>query len=63
MFESYKGKIRSLEGVIDTNSKLIKDLSEAVQERNTQNQALTNEDRAKQGKITQLQGTIEALER
>ena len=33
-FESLKSTIKSLQGVIDTNSKLIKDLTEAVAEKN-----------------------------
>ncbi len=33
-FESFKSNIKSLQGVIDTNSKLIKDLTEAVAEKN-----------------------------
>ncbi len=33
-FDSFKSTIKSLEGVIDTNSKLIKDLTEVVADRN-----------------------------
>jgi hypothetical protein len=44
-FETYRSKIMSLEGVIDTNSKLIRDLTESIQEKNILNQSLTNEDR------------------
>ena len=33
-FDSFKSIIKSLEGVIDTNSKLIKDLTESVADKN-----------------------------
>ncbi len=33
-FNSFKSTIKSLESVIDTNSKLIKDLTEAIQDKN-----------------------------
>ena len=62
-FDSFKSTIKSLEGVIDTNSKLIKDLTEAISDRNIQNQALINEDKLKQGKISQLQSKQITLEK
>ncbi len=62
-FDSFKSNIKSLEGVIDTNSKLIKDLTEAISDRNIQNQALINEDKVKQGKISQLQSKQITLEK
>ena len=62
-FDSFKSTIKSLEGVIDTNSKLIKDLTEAVSDKNIQNQALINEDKLKQGKIVQLQSKHLILEK
>jgi hypothetical protein len=62
-FDSFKSTIKSLEGVIDTNSKLIKDLTEAVSDKNIQNQALINEDKLKQGKIVQLQSKHLTLEK
>ena len=46
-FDSFKSTIKALEGVIDTNSKLIKDLTEAVADKNIQNQSLLNEDKLK----------------
>jgi chaperonin cofactor prefoldin len=36
-FETFKSTIKTLENVIDTNSKLIKDLTEAVYDKNLQN--------------------------
>lgn len=36
-FETFKSSIKTLENVIDTNSKLTKDLTEAVQDKNLQN--------------------------
>jgi hypothetical protein len=62
-FDSFKSTIKSLEGVIDTNSKLIKDLTEAISDRNIQNQALINEDKLKQGKISQFQSKQITLEK
>ena len=62
-FDSFKSTIKSLEGVIDTNSKLIKDLTEAVSDKNIQNQALINEDKLKQGKIVQFQSKHLTLEK
>jgi hypothetical protein len=46
-FDSYRSTIKTLESVIDTNSKLIKDLTEAVHDKNIVNQALNNEDKLK----------------
>eukprot|EP00347_Sterkiella_histriomuscorum_P009187 403342191 len=62
-FVNLQTHIKSLEGVIDTNSKLIKDLSEAIQERNLENTSLKNEDKLKQGKIETLQNKITTLEK
>ena len=36
-FENFKNHISTLENVIDTNSKLIKDMTEAIQEKNIHN--------------------------
>jgi len=62
-FNNFKSTIRSLEGVIDTNSKLIKDLTEAIQEKNLLNQSLVNEDKVKQGRISTLTNRVGTLEK
>ena len=62
-FENFKSHIKALEGVNETNSKLIRDLTESVQERNLENTALKSEDKLKQGKIETLQGKAQTLEK
>lgn len=62
-FQNLQTHIKSLESVIDTNSKLIKDLSESIQERNLENQSLKNEDKIKQGKIENLINKTATLEK
>ena len=61
-FEAFKSKIDSLHGVIDSNSKLIKDLTETIQEKNVLNNALANEDKVKDGRISLLDGKVSSLE-
>ena len=61
-FETFKSTIKTLENVIDTNSKLIKDLTEAVQDKNLQNQVLLNEDKVKQGQISSLESRVQVLD-
>ncbi len=61
-FESFKGKITSLKGVIEQNEKVIKDLTETLQEKNAAVGALASEEKAKQGMMTLLQSRVETLE-
>ncbi|CDW81066.1 UNKNOWN [Stylonychia lemnae] len=62
-FKNLQSHIKSLENVIDTNSKLIKDLTESIQEKNIENQSLKNEDKIKQGKIESLTNKTLTLEK
>ena len=50
-FLNFKSHIKDLENVIDRNSKLIRDLTESIQDKNIENQALINEDKIRQGKL------------
>ena len=61
-FETFKSTIKTLENVIDTNSKLIKDLTESVQDKNLQNQVLLNEEKVKQGQISSLESRVKVLD-
>lgn len=46
-FTHFRTHIQDLQKVIDTNAKLIKDLTETIQERNLENMTLKNEDKVK----------------
>lgn len=61
-FMNFRTSIKTLENVIQTNSKLIRDLTEAIQEKNIQNTALMNEDKVKLGKIDTLVNKIQIME-
>ena len=53
-FETFKSTITTLESVIDTNSKLIKDLTDSLQDKNLHHQVLLNEDKLKSSQLTAL---------
>lgn len=44
-FKNYKSHINDLEVVIDRNTKLIKDLTETIHDKNIENQSLMNEEK------------------
>ncbi len=62
-FQNLRSHIKTLEGVIETNAKLIKDLTESIQEKNIVNTSLVNEDKIKQGKIENLTNKAQMLEK
>ena len=53
-FENTKSHVEDLEKVIDENAKLIKDLTETMQNRNAEIRTLKSEDLVKQGQIDSL---------
>ena len=60
-FENSKTHIEDLEKVIDENTKLIKDLTETMQTKNTEVKTLKSEDLVKQAQIDSLQKKNETL--